>query len=101
MIQRKYTDRHSEPHKFEVGDMVWLSGKNIRTKRPSKKLDHRFYGPYPVVEQIGMQVYCLKLSQQAGSIHNVFHFLLLEPYISNGRTAPEPLPPIEIDSEEK
>jgi hypothetical protein len=67
----------------------------------SKKLDHRFYGPYPVVEQIDMQAYCLKLSQQAGSIHVVFNISLLEPYVSDRRTAPEPLPPIEIDSKEE
>jgi hypothetical protein len=41
--QRKYADRHTKPREFAVGDMVWLSGKNIRTKRPRKKLEHRFY----------------------------------------------------------
>ncbi len=55
--QQKYTDRCTKPREFEVGDMVWLSGKNIRIKRPSKKLDHRFYGPYPVIERIGTQAY--------------------------------------------
>jgi hypothetical protein len=99
--QRKYADRRTRPREFAVGDMVWLSGKNIRTKRPSKKLDHRFYGPYPVVERIGSQDYCLKLSQHVGSIHNVFHVSLLEPYVSDGRCAPEPPPPIEVDSEEE
>jgi hypothetical protein len=70
-------------------------------KRPSKKLDHRFYGPYLVVEWIGTQVYRLKLLQQDGSIHDVFQVSLLEPYVSNGRTAPEPPLPIEIDGEEE
>jgi hypothetical protein len=27
--QRKYADRRTKPSEFEVGDMVWLSGKNI------------------------------------------------------------------------
>ncbi len=43
----------------------------------------------------------MKLSQQAGSIYDVFHVLLLEPYIFDGRTAPEPPPPVEIDGEEE
>jgi hypothetical protein len=81
--------------------MVWLSGKNIRTKRPSKKLDHRFYGPYPVIERVGTQAYRLKLLQEVGNIHDVFHVSLLEPYISDGRTAPEPPPPIELDGQEE
>jgi hypothetical protein len=81
--------------------MVWLSGKNIRTKRPSKKLKLRFYGPYPVVERIGPQAYCLKLSQQVGSTYDVFHVSLLEPYISDGRSTSELPPPIEVASEEE
>ncbi len=54
-----------------------------------------------VVEQIGMQAYRLKLSQQAGSIRDVFHILLLKLYIFNRSTPREPSPPIEMDSEEK
>ncbi len=99
--QRKYADRCTKPREFAVGDMVWLSSKNIRTKRPSKKLNHRFYGPYLVVERIGTQAYHLKLSQQAGSIHDVFQVSLLEPYVSNGPTAPEPPLPFDIDGEEE
>jgi hypothetical protein len=29
--QRKYADRRTKPREFAVGEMVWLSGKNIRT----------------------------------------------------------------------
>jgi hypothetical protein len=59
--------------------MVWLSGKNIQMKRPCKKLEHRFYGPYPVAQRIGRQAYRLKWSQQVENIHDVFDVLLLEP----------------------
>ncbi len=38
----------------------------------------------------------MKLSQQAGNIHDVFQVLLLKPYISDKSTAPKPPPPIEI-----
>jgi hypothetical protein len=53
------------------------------------------------VEQRGTQAYRLKLFLQASSIYDVFHISLLEMYLSNRRTAPEPLLPIEIDSEEE
>ncbi len=99
--QRKYADRHTKPCQFAVGDMVWLSGKNIRTKRPSKKLEHRFYGAYLVVQWIGLEAYRLKLSQQVGSIHDIFHISLLEPYVSDARSAREPPPPIEMAGEAK
>ncbi len=81
--------------------MVWLSGKNILCKRPSKKLDHRFYGPYLVIERVGTQAYRLKLLQEVGNIHDFFHVSLLEPYVSDGRTTPEPTPPNELDSQEE
>ena len=48
-----------------------------------------------------MQAYRLKLSQQVGSIHDIFHVSLLEPYVSDRRSAPEPPPPIEVDGEEE
>jgi hypothetical protein len=43
----------------------------------------------------------LKLLQQVGSIHDIFHVLLLELYVSDGRTLPEPPLPIEMDSEKE
>jgi hypothetical protein len=80
--------------------MVWLSGKNILKKHVSKKLDHRLYRAYPVVERIDTQAYRLELSQRVGSIEEVFHVLLLELYRSDGRTAPKLSSSIGIDSGE-
>jgi hypothetical protein len=48
-----------------------------------------------------MQAYRLKLSQQAGSIHSVFHVSLLELYVSDSCTAPEHPLLIEIISEKE
>jgi hypothetical protein len=81
--------------------MVWLSGKNLRTKQLSIKLDHRFYRPYQVIECVSMQVYHLKLLQEVGNIYGVFHVSLLEPYVSNPRDVPEPLRTIELDGQEE
>jgi predicted phosphatase len=53
------------------------------------------------VEWIATQAYCLKLLQQASIIHNIFHVLLLEPYVSDRRTVPKLLPHIEVDGKEE
>src|SRR6266481_5830288 len=37
---------------FKVGDTVWLDVWNICTRHPSKKLDHRHLGPFPIVEMV-------------------------------------------------
>ena len=58
--------------------MVWLLAKNINTTQPSKKLAHRWLGPFPILERIGKQAYKLELPQRYRSIHNVFHVSLLE-----------------------
>ena len=43
----KYGDRkRKEAHEYRTGDMVLLSARTLRTKRPSKKFDHKFHGPF-------------------------------------------------------
>jgi transposase InsO family protein len=46
---------------YQVGDMVWLSAKYIKTQRPSKKLDSKNLGPYKILEKVGATSYRLKL----------------------------------------
>jgi len=62
---------------FHVGDKVWLIAKNIRTVRPSKKLDHKRLGPSQIVEQIGTHAYRLELPPTM-RVHPVFHVHLLD-----------------------
>jgi hypothetical protein len=48
-----------------------------------------------------MQALPLKLLQQGGSIRDDFYVLLLEPYKSDRRTAPEPPPSVKIIGHEE
>ena len=59
--QSKYYNRHRTAMEFEVGDRVSLSGKNLRSKRPSKKLDNKRYGLFQIMERIGRNAYRLEL----------------------------------------
>ena len=50
----RYYDRKAKQQPdFKIGDMVMLNAKNIRTKRPSKKLAPKLYGPFKILEQRG------------------------------------------------
>jgi hypothetical protein len=83
------------------GDLVYLDARNIKTKRPSKKLDNKRLGPYPIVEKISTHAYRLGLPHGMKQIHNTFHVRLLEPAHPNSfpnRVQP-PSPPVEIDGE--
>jgi len=46
---RRYMDpKRTRPPKYQVGDLVMLNRCNIKTCRPSKKLDHKNHGPFQV-----------------------------------------------------
>ena len=63
---------------LKKGDKVYLLTANIKTKRPSKKLDHVKVGPFFIEEAKGPVNYRLQLPKDT-KIHPVFHVSLLEP----------------------
>ena len=96
-LQAKYYNRKHKPKVYEVGDAVLLNARNIKTKRPSKKLDDKFIGPFTVKEKIGTQAYRLELPQKYGRLHHTFHVSILEPYVQ--RPGEEPPGPVDIDTD--
>ena len=75
----KHTDaRRILPPPLAVGDGVLVRSKNIMTKRPSKKLDCKYYGPFPIIGRIGTHAFRLRLPPVL-RIHDVFHIDTLEP----------------------
>jgi len=88
---RQYTDpTRKEPPAYQVGDLVMLSGRNIKTRRPSRKLDHKNHGPFQIEKIVSPLAVRLTLPRK-WKIHNVFHMLLLEPYrTSEHRAPPDP-----------
>ena len=65
---------------FEVGDKVWLDSRNIKTTRPMKKLDDRWFGPFPITEVISKNAYRLKLTPPFSKVHPVFNITLLRQF---------------------
>ena len=57
--------------------MVYLVTKNITTKRPSKKLDHKYLGLYKVIKRISKNNYQLDLPPKV-RIHLIFYISLLK-----------------------
>ena len=85
---RQYTDpTRKEPPAYQVGDLVMLSGRNIKTRRPSRKLDHKNHGPFQIEKIVSPLAVRLTLPRK-WKIHNVFHVSLLEPYRTSEHQAP-------------
>jgi hypothetical protein len=59
---------------------VLLWAKNITTRRPLKKFDARYLGPFLVSKRIGKLAYRLDLPLSMSWLHPVFNVLLLEPW---------------------
>ena len=78
--------RSMEPT-LKEGDKVYLLHRNIKTKRPSDKLDHKKLGPFKIEKVIGPVNYKLKLPTTM-NIHPVFHISLLEPAPEGAPEAP-------------
>jgi len=67
-----------------------VTGKNIQTRRPSRKLNHKNQEPFQEEKIVSPLAVKLPLPRK-WRIHNVFHASLVEPYRSrNLRAAPDP-----------
>ena len=74
----KQADKHRTPApKFEVGDEVWLTCRNLKTTRPSTKLDYKCLGKFKIIKKVSSHAYKLELPVSI-KIHPVFHVSLLE-----------------------
>lgn len=82
----KYYDTHRlEGPRLEEGDKVFLLTKNLRTKRPSRKLDYKKVGPFKISKKISTSNYELALPEGMRLRSKVFHISLLEPAPKNAK----------------
>jgi uncharacterized membrane protein len=77
---RYYDQKRSEPREpLREGSLVMLDGRFIKTRRPTKKFDQKYWGPFRIEKVISPTAFRLQLPTN-WRIHNVFHISLLEPY---------------------
>lgn len=85
---------------FKIGDLVWFNAQNIKTARPSRKLDYRRQGPFAIVKVVSPHAYELDFPDTM-KIHRVQNVSLLDPASDDplpGQVIPPP-PPIIVDGE--
>ena len=92
--QETYANRKRLPApRYQVGDKVFLSLKNIKTTRPSNKLDHLRAGPWTITTMKTPLVAKLDLPLSLSRIDNNFHVSLLRPAFDGFAEQRQRLPP--------
>jgi hypothetical protein len=96
-------DSRIEAPQYKKGNLVMLSGKNIRSRRPCNKLDHKLHGRFEIQDMISKHAVRLTLPK-TWKIHPVFHVSLLEQFVQGNRAVDiqevlKTSDPIEVDGE--
>ena len=94
-MARYYNQRAQRQPPLKPGDLVMVNMNNMRTNRPSKKLDHKRLGPVKILEAVGKRAFRVQLPPEDRN-HPVFHVSELEPYCqSTIEGHHQPPPPVE------
>jgi len=103
-MARYYDQRRAPAPAYKVGDKVYLDASDIRTTRPSRKLAHRYLGPFPITAQVAPNAYRLRLPRSLKRLHPVFNVVKLVQALPDpipGRKAKPPPPPDLVDGIEE
>ncbi|MBW0477191.1 hypothetical protein O181_016906 [Austropuccinia psidii MF-1] len=72
---KRYEDKiRASPPVFNPGDMLWLTFKNIKSTRPTKKLSERWLGPFPILKKVSTNAYHLNFPSQGSPFTQSFIF---------------------------
>jgi hypothetical protein len=101
----KYYDwNQAKAPEYHVGDQVWLDAQNYSTDCPTKKLDHKWLGPFKVLKIISRAALKLQLTAKEHGIHPVVSASNVQKYhtdrISECPTYQMPGPTL-VDGEEE
>ena len=101
LAQRRMAERRKNKFTgFELGQLVWLDMRNIKTNY-HKKIAPKREGPFKIIEVLGPLNYRLELPL-TWKLHNNFHTIFLMPYTENEIHGPNYLrPPPDIENDEE
>lgn len=78
-LQMFYHNKNVKKRLYKLGESVWLSWKQIKTKQ-NFILEHKYLGFFKILEAVKKQIYRLKLFSK-WCIYPIFYVLFLEKVI--------------------
>jgi len=87
--------------KFVVGDKVWLLTSNLKTFRPSKKLDYKHTGPYTENKIINKNAYKLDSLSTMRNLNTLYLRILDRYTLPVGRQPSSEPHPMIVEEKEK
>jgi hypothetical protein len=82
---KKYAVQHRlDRPSFKPGNLVMLNGKNNKPSRSARKLEHKMYGLYEILDIISPTAVRLCLPK-TWKIYPGFHISLIEPFVKGNR----------------
>ncbi|XP_061833361.1 uncharacterized protein [Nerophis lumbriciformis] len=90
---KRAADRKRRPAlKYQPGQRVWLSAKDLHLKVTSKKLAPRFVGPFPITKLVGPAAVRLRLPRSLRA-YPTFHVSQVKPVKESTMVPPTTSPP--------
>jgi hypothetical protein len=81
--KKNYHDKRRKDIEFQVGDHVFFRVNPMTGVRRALKckLMPRFFGPYAIMERVGVVVYQVALPPSLSNLHNMFYVSQLRKYV--------------------
>ena len=76
---RWYDLKRGKQPQLKVGDLVTVDKRNMGSRSPLKKLDHKKAGRFPITKVVGKRAFRVQLPE-CSQTHPTFHVQLLERY---------------------
>jgi hypothetical protein len=79
-IAKKYYNTHKKKISFAIKDEILINTKNLRVRKPCKKLTNRYIGPFKVSKTVSLNAYELELPIAYRALYRTFPVSLLKSY---------------------
>jgi hypothetical protein len=99
VIAKKYYNIYRKEISFAIKDKILINVKNLRVRKPCKKLTDRYVRPFKMSKSISLNAYELEFSKIYGRFYRTFSISLLESY--SRKEGEKSFKPVDLDKKDR